>query len=282
MSIVLKAPDDARPSPAAAPSRLDWRRFNPFARAEAVGGGPTGGAGKRKRPHWGWAVAGIVALAVIVFLALFQWNWLRGPIGRYASAQTGRLVRLDGDLKVHLLTLTPRIEIGGLRIGNPAWAPQTLMAQVDTVVIEVKLLPLLLGQVRLPLVSIEHPQVALFRDAQGRANWDFSNGKPGGGKPLKLPPIQTFVIDQGRLQAADLQRKLAFTGTIEAHEHPTSAYDQGFHLDGQGTLNTHPFLMKVVGGPLLNVQADRPYPFDASITAGAGTSATSPSPSATA
>ncbi|HTK34425.1 MAG TPA: AsmA family protein [Caulobacteraceae bacterium] len=271
MSTVLKAPGAADRPPGLQRPRLDWRRLNPFHRRAAGGGGegPSSTDDHRPwRPGWGSAALGVVVLAIVVFLMVFQWNWLRGPIGRYASAQTGREVRLLGDLKVHLFSWTPRADIGGLTIGNPTWGPKTNMAEVGQVSVSIRLAPLFRGQVILPLLSIQHPTVALLRDAQGRANWDLSDGRKGG-KPFKLPPIQTFIVDQGRLTVRDIPRKLTFAGTVNASEERANAYDRGFRLTGKGELNRKAFVANVVGGPLLNVQPDRPYPFDASITAGA-------------
>ncbi len=62
-------------------------------------------------------VAGLVALlavAVTLFLWLANWNMLRGPISRFASARLHRHVEIDGDLKVHLLTFTPTVSVGDL------------------------------------------------------------------------------------------------------------------------------------------------------------------------
>lgn len=45
-------------------------------------------------------VGGIVLVAVVailLFLAQDNWNFLRGPIAGFASARTGRAVRLDGN-----------------------------------------------------------------------------------------------------------------------------------------------------------------------------------------
>jgi uncharacterized protein involved in outer membrane biogenesis len=210
---------------------------------------------------------GVLVLALIVLMGLFDWNWLRGPIGRYASAQTGRTVRLEGDLKVHLLTLSPRVDVGGLTVGNPRWGPPTHMAKAGNVSLTVKLLPLLTGRLVVPRLAVEKADLALLRDAQGRANWDFSNGKKAE-KPLKLPPIQTFIIDRGRLSMTDIGRRLQFVGTVDANERRSAAYSHGFHLSGRGELNRRPFQLTVTGGPLLNVRADRPYPFDAVVTAG--------------
>jgi uncharacterized protein involved in outer membrane biogenesis len=249
---------------------LDWRRLNPFPHRQHEQAEPAGGGAPPKqpwRPGWPGAVAGALALALILFLAIFDWNWLRGPIGRWASAQSGREVRLEGDLKVKLLTWTPRVDVGGLKIGNPAWAPKENMAEVEHFAVSARLLPLLTGRVVLPLVSIERPNLSLLRDAQGRANWEFGGPRPE--KPLQLPPIQTFIIDDGRLRVIDVGRKLAFVGTVNANEERDAAYDRGFRLVGRGELNRRPFSANVLGGPLINVQRDRPYPFDAVVTAGA-------------
>jgi hypothetical protein len=60
--------------------------------------------------------------AIVIFLWIFDWNWLRGPIGRYASAQLQREVVIAGDLRVHPWSFSPKAEAYGLRVGQPAWA----------------------------------------------------------------------------------------------------------------------------------------------------------------
>ncbi len=272
MSTVLKSPEELRTGWRLPRWDKDrWQEFSPFtANDHGEGGGDPPDAPKKPwRPGWGSAIAGLLILAIVVFLMIFDWNWLRGPIGRYASARTGRTVVLEGDLKVKLLTLTPRVDIGGLKVGNPAWGPKENMAEVGNIAVSAKLLPLLTGRVILPLVSVAHPNVSLLSDAQGRTNWDFSNGEKTAPKPFKLPPIQTFVISDGRLRLNDIARKLNFAGTINANEQSTTAYERGFRLSGKGELNRRLFTVNVTGGPLVNVRQDRPYPFDADIRAGA-------------
>ena len=257
--------------------KIDWARLNPFTEEPHPGaGGPGDGEGgpgsepdprRHHRLKWLGAVVGGVVLAVILFLAFFDWNMLRGPIGRYASAQTGRQVVLEGDLKVKLLTMTPRVDVGGLKVGNPTWGPRENMAEIGNITLSAKLLPLLTGRVVMPLVAIEQPNLSLIRDAQGRANWELEPRKPA--EPLKLPPIQTFLIKDGRLLMVDAARNLTFAGTINANEEAGAAYDRGFRLTGRGELNRRNFILNVTGGPLINVRTDRPYPFDADVRAGA-------------
>jgi uncharacterized protein involved in outer membrane biogenesis len=216
----------------------------------------------------GWTIAGgvvgVVALLLILLLALFDWDWLRGPIARYASARTGREVRIEGHLKVHPFSFSPTAEVGGLRIGNPAWAGAGDMAQVGALTVSVRLLPLLIGQIDLPRLELDHPRFDLIRDAQERANWNF--GTAPSGAPPALPPIQRFVISGGVLNLHDAHRGETLSATVDASE---GNGQQGFALVGQGTMNGQPFLLKVSGGPLIHVERSKPYPFHLQAIAGA-------------
>ena len=217
-------------------------------------------------------IAGALVLLLVIFLALFNWDWLRGPIGRMASKQTHREVRIDGHIRVHLLTWTPRVRIEGLFIGQPDWAKAARKAPfgtVQSITADVKLLPLFAGRIDVPLLAIEKPNLVLLQDAKGRANWDFSDpNKKTTGKPFKLPPIQQFVINDGHLDIQSLQRRVRLTATVNSNEHLQGGPAETFHLGGRGTINNAPFILDVRGGPLINVRRDRPYPFDADVRAG--------------
>ena len=270
-----------------------WRAPDPSMQPEAApdqtrrpGGGPGGGGpgeggggGDAKRggglrlpgpARWIAGIFGALVLLLIIFLLLFNWDWLRGPLARYASAKTHRNVRIDGHLRVHLLTWTPTVRVEGIKVGQPAWGPKGDMAQVQSFTASVKLMPLFIGHIDMPLVDIEHPDLKLIQTADGRANWDFSvPGEKKSSKPLKLPPIQRFVIAGGRLTADIAPRHLRFSGTVNSTERDTGANAETFHLGGQGTLNGRAFDLKVAGGPLINIHRDQPYPFDARVSAGA-------------
>ncbi len=57
-------------------------------------------------------------------------------------------------------------------------------------------------------------------------------------------------------------------GSVQAHERGTDANPQAFRIEGRGTLNKKPFESRVLGGPLVNLDPDKPYPFDMLIAAG--------------
>ena len=50
-------------------------------------------------------VGGIIVLALIIFLILFRWNWLRDPLAHALSGQLNRPVEITGNLEVHPLVV---------------------------------------------------------------------------------------------------------------------------------------------------------------------------------
>ena len=201
-----------------------------------------------------------------VLAAIWDWNWFRGPMAGIASARMHRQVSITGDLKVHPFSWQPNATVDGVHIANPAWAGTANLADIDRIAVQIRLVPLFAGRLDMRLLEFDRPRVALYRDAQGRATWDFSDGsKPD--EPLRLPPIRKFVIDGGQLNYRDDDRKLVFSGTVDAKER-LGETNKGFQMTGQGALNAQPFHLQVTGGPLLNIDRNKPYPFDADIRAG--------------
>ncbi len=69
--------------------------------------------------RWPW-VLGALAVALAIFIAIFDWNWFRGPLERRLSESSGRPVTI-GHLDVELARF-PRIVISDIAIGNAKWA----------------------------------------------------------------------------------------------------------------------------------------------------------------
>jgi uncharacterized protein involved in outer membrane biogenesis len=229
---------------------------------------------KNWRPHWrGWSrdrrvqrgafFAAIPIAVVLLFLAFFEWNMLRGLLAGYLSSRTGREVHIDGDLDVDL-GWSPIVTVNGIRVSNPEWVGDPDMAVVDRTRVQFRLLPLFIGQLTLPFVHIERPQIGLVREESGRANWD-SDSDEG----LKLPLIHSLRIDNGHLNISDAVRDMTFVGTVNSREGGAQEGAHAFFLEGEGALNRRPFLMEVKGEPLLNVSRTKPYGFIANVTEGA-------------
>lgn len=217
--------------------------------------------------HIAVAVSLALVALVVVALMLFQWNWLRGPIGDWASARYDREIELNGDLDVTLFSWTPSARIRDLRIGGPDWARERDTLRIGDLQAAVKLGPLLSGRIEMPMVSITRPEAVLISTADGRRSWLLNPDAPDTGQGLKLPPINRLVISDGRLTLDEQARSIKLEAAVTARE--GSDGQAGFHLDGRGTINGTPLTLSVRGGPFINIRRDRPYRFRAEL-AGVG------------
>lgn len=207
-------------------------------------------------------------LLIVIGLALFDWNLLRGPLGRWASARWDREIELKGDLDVKLFSWTPSAQIRGLRIGGPEWASERDTLTVDDLQVSVRLRQLFAGRLEMPLVAITRPEAVLISTKDGRRSWELNPDASDTGQGLKLPLIQRLIIRDGHLSVDEQGRAIRLEATINARE--GAAGEAGFRLEGRGTINGTPLTLMVRGGPFLNVRRDRPYAFHGSLE-GAGT-----------
>ncbi len=157
-----------------------------------------------------------MVLALIVLAALFQWNWLRGPLAGAISGRLHRPVTIAGDLRVHPWSGAPWATLDDVRIGNPAWAGGGLMARAPRLTARWTWRSVLAGKADFPLVWAQRPTVALVADAGGRQNWNFS-GREAPGKPAALP-IEHLVITDGKVSYADAKARVNFAGAIATDE----------------------------------------------------------------
>jgi len=137
--------------------------------------------------------------AVLVLIALWDWNWFKGPVERAVQARTGRVLHI-GNLDVDL-GRTSTIRADAVTFANASWAKQPDMASADRVEIDVRVWPLLRGSVQLPEVRLTRPDVLLeTAPRKGEpGNWDFLGDSAGG----TSPQLKRLRVDDGRLQFLD-------------------------------------------------------------------------------
>ncbi|MGQ2990236.1 MAG: AsmA family protein [Brevundimonas sp.] len=218
---------------------------------------------------WAGGAVLLVVAALVVFLMLFDWNWLRGPIGRWASVKYDRQIVLAGDLDVKPFSWTPSVIVRGLSIGGPDWARERNTAEVDVLRASVRLHRLLAGQIEMPLLALTRPRAVLISDKDGRQSWALNPDEPDDGEGVKLPVIQQLVIDDGHIVYDDQRRGLTLDASVSARESDASGGDAGFVLAGDGSLNRSPLTLRVEGGRFINIRRNRPYRFNA-VLEGAG------------
>ncbi|MCS4232462.1 hypothetical protein EDF77_1616 [Stenotrophomonas maltophilia] len=152
-----------------------------------------------KRGQRWLAILVFLLAAILLLIALWDWNWFKGPVERAVQAKTGRALHI-GNLDVDLGRVTT-IRADSITFANAEWAKQPKMASADRVEIDVRVWPLLRGSVQLPEIRLTRPDALLQTapKADQPGNWDFM-GESSGGEPLQLRRLH---IDDGRLQFLD-------------------------------------------------------------------------------
>lgn len=152
-----------------------------------------------KRGQRWLAILVFLIAAVLLLIALWDWNWFKGPVERAVQAKTGRALHI-GNLDVDLGRVTT-VRGDSITFANASWAKRPQMVSADRVEIDVRVWPLLRGSVQLPEVRLTRPDALLQTAprADQAGNWDFL-GDSSGGEPMQL---QRLYIDDGRLQFLD-------------------------------------------------------------------------------
>ncbi|HEX5794415.1 MAG TPA: AsmA family protein, partial [Geminicoccaceae bacterium] len=206
----------------------------------------------RRRKWLLWPVVALAAIVVVV-LVLFDWNWLKGPIEGWVSAELGRDVEIAGDLDVDL-ALQPRITVTDVRLANPPWAsdePMLALARAEAVV---DLRALIDGEVRLPELSVSEPVLRLETRPDGPPNWEFPSEEPAG--PPSVPYIGRLRIEGAAVHYLEHGSGRSVDAELAEVTGSTDAPEGGMQLAATGTVQGEPLELRLSGPPA--AQLERP------------------------
>ena len=216
---------------------------------------------------WAGGVFGVLVLSLLLFVTFADWNALKGPISRMASAATGREIVIHGDLDVDPWSWTPEIRINRLSIGNPErYRERGEFAVIEEAEAAVRLLPLFIGRFDFVRLDLNGADLSLYRSAEGVSNWAGSPATRG--RPFNLPAIRRFSLRDGRVRLEDDKRNMLLDAAFTTEESADRRNPGQFALIGEGRIDGRPFTIELTGAPLLNVRRDRPYAFEADVRAG--------------
>lgn len=214
-------------------------------------------------------LAGLLALVVIA-LAVFGWNWARGPLQELALAQTGRVLRIDGELS--LASAWPlRVRAERVSLANPAWAQSPELLRADAVEARVDIGALLRGRLVLPELRLTQPQVFLEQSADGagtlRKTWLFDKRQADDSAGVEIGQL---LLDRGRLRYTDRAQDTAVQAVLTT-EAPGAAAGEAralrFQLEGR--LRGQALAAHGRGGAVLGWRdPTRPYPLQLSARIG--------------
>lgn len=169
----------------------------------------------RRPVSWLWIALGLPLLALALLLAalaLFGANWARGPIEQLVLQRTGRVLKIEGGLRLAPGWPLLGVRVQGLRFANPAWATQPQLVAVDTADMQLDLRALLRGRVVLPQVQVGQPVVMLERAPDGRRSWLLDRDQRDAGSAVQ---IGRLTLRQGTLGFDDPAQQTALRLAME-------------------------------------------------------------------
>ncbi len=260
---------------------------------------------QRVRRALAWLVAVVLLLvaALMLFLALFDWNRARPLINEQVSAALNRPFAIEGDLRViwqrepgqqglSAWLPWPHFAAEHLRLGNPDWAQGETFVSLDRVRLRLSPLPLLWKTVSIPSIELGAPTADLQRLADGRANWVFDLGaeQADGEQPSPWTlDIGTIAFDKGQVKLDDKVSNTRLDAVIQPLGEPipfaeivgknaaerlaesnARAQDYAFAWQTKGSFRGQPLTGSgKVGGLLALHDASLPFPLQADVRIGA-------------
>jgi len=218
------------------------------------------------------ALIGILILTVVLVLAFFDLNQLRGPLSATVGKALGRDFSIGGDLTADW-SWTPRFTINDVKLANAPWGSEPEMFSLDRMEFTVRVPELFKGRIVLPEVRVSKPRMLLERNPEGMANWEFGGKKKERdrpGAPISerwVPKIDSLAIDDGRLSfrdpATDTRLDMKVSTVIGESD------EQAVELSGRGQLQQEQFTLKVRGGSVLDLwKEEQPFPVNVEVEYG--------------
>jgi uncharacterized protein involved in outer membrane biogenesis len=177
-----------------------------------------------------WLMAVAVALLVLTGVVyFFPWDMLREPINRYVSDHLGRRFEITRRLTVHL-GRTTTVRADGLEFANPSWASEPFLVKAKAAEFDIRLWPLLMGQVVLPRIALFEPLVGLQLQPDGRRTWALSGDTSD---INSTPDIGIVTVDQGILKYRAAQQGADITAKFRLVAEDTAALPLRYQVSGK-------------------------------------------------
>jgi hypothetical protein len=192
-----------------------------------------------------------------------------------ASSFSGRKTSI-GKVSIDWSTV-PHLHLSGVQVANADWAKTDHMLKADEVDFTIRLWPLLKGDIVLPRLTLQKPEVIVEKGGpHDELNWTF--GESSGGtaaeavKPknrFQTPLIGRLEVTEGKITYQDPKRKLSLDGTISTATGKAGRQPQA-ELKLKGKLEGQPLTVDFTGGSAIMLRDTKePYPIDLEVAFGA-------------
>ncbi|WP_028315618.1 AsmA family protein [Desulfatibacillum aliphaticivorans] len=237
-----------------------------------------------------WTIGIIAALVVLCVggiayvLSTLDLNQFKADIETNVQNATGRKLNLAGDVELKI-GFSPALTVESVSFANAEWGSQPNLASIDRLEVQVAVLPLLRGAVKIKRLILIKPEILIETNKDGKSNLDFgdsektaassesspkeatepSSGQTGSGLNID---VEEFVLQDARLTYKDGQSGSSQELALSLVKASLDSANK-LTLSVSGAYNGQPFEVNGETGGLedaMNPKADWPL----NITAKAG------------
>lgn len=146
----------------------------------------------------------VLLLAIVIAVVIIDEETIKGWVSGYIEQQYERNLEVTGDLKLDLLSLQPSLMAEGIKLENAKWAEEPIMADIGKVFVQFKLLPLILGNIKILDAEISDSEIYLVKQ-QTKSNWDVFAPEEKDEKPgyFALKQLENFQLNNVRVNYTD-------------------------------------------------------------------------------
>ena len=225
-------------------------------------------------------LAGLIVLVVVavgIFIATFDVNQYKGQIISLVQEKTGREFDVAGEFKLGV-SLIPTIKVDQVRLGNAAWGSAPDMIKVKTFELELGLIPLLSGDLKVNQLTLDTAEILLETNKEGVGNWVFTatGEKPAEAQPDAAPEKSAagkVNVNEINIQNSKLTYKDGKTGkttqvSIEEFVVEGGTFSTSLDIVLKAVYNQVPVSVDGSIGSLANLTENEKFPLDISASVG--------------
>ncbi len=225
-------------------------------------------------------ILGVLVLVVagaLFWVSTQDFSKYQSVIADQVKQSTGRDLKINGKFTVKV-GLSPSLEVSDVGFQNASWGSRPELAHFKQLDVELQLIPLIFGNVKVNRIVLSGADILLETDKQGRTNWDFNGAKPAtapanGNAPQNgadaPPEIDKLTITDSLITIKNAQTGKNMVINVKAFDATGIGSGGTTKIDLDGTLNGNPVKIKASIDQLFAMANNGNGALDVSVKAGA-------------